>query len=136
MLHPSTHLLLHCGAVLGCQRGRLGELDLPVRAGNEHPVDYTAMKVDMRIQRAAEALHETHRPQPPARAATTLARPRFDHPQDDVQHGADRLGFVLQKIAHRASMGSASVHGVSAILYLITNEAQPVSRQGSDTGIA
>jgi len=65
--HPSPHLLLHCGEILWPQRGRLGELDLPVGAGNEQPVDYPAVEVDMRIQRAAEALHETHRP-PFARA--------------------------------------------------------------------
>jgi hypothetical protein len=34
---PSAHLLLHCGQILWPQRGRLGELDLPVRAGNKHP---------------------------------------------------------------------------------------------------
>ena len=54
--HPSPHLLLHCGEILWPQRGRLGELDLPVGAGNEHSVDYPALEVDMRIQRAAEAL--------------------------------------------------------------------------------
>jgi hypothetical protein len=59
-------------------------VDLPVGAGNEHPVDYPAVEVDMRIQRAAEALHETHRPQSPARAAATPAQPRLDHPQEDV----------------------------------------------------
>jgi hypothetical protein len=37
-------------------RGGLGELDLTVGAGNEHSVDYPALEVDMRIQRAAEAL--------------------------------------------------------------------------------
>ena len=51
--------------------GRLGELDLPVGAGNEHPVDYPAVEVDMRIQRAAEALHETHRPHLPARTGAS-----------------------------------------------------------------
>ena len=29
--HPSAHLLLDCGEILWPQRGRLGELDLPVR---------------------------------------------------------------------------------------------------------
>jgi len=33
-----------------CQCAGLDELDLPVLAGNEHPVDYTAVEVDMRIQ--------------------------------------------------------------------------------------
>ena len=42
--HPSPHLLLHCGEILWPQRSRLGELDLPVGAGNEHPVDYPAVK--------------------------------------------------------------------------------------------
>ena len=65
--------------ILWPQRGRLGELDLPVGAGNEHPVDYPAVEVDMRIQRAAEALHETHRPicpraQPLASASCTCKR--------------------------------------------------------------
>jgi hypothetical protein len=69
--HPSPHLLLHCGEILWPQRGRLGELDLPVGAGNEHPVDYPAVEVDMRIQRAAEVLHETHRPHSPARTAAS-----------------------------------------------------------------
>jgi hypothetical protein len=69
--HRSPHLLLHCGEILWPQRGRLGELDLPVGAGNEHPVDYPAVEVDMRIQRAAEALHETHRPHSPARTAAS-----------------------------------------------------------------
>ncbi len=30
------------------ERGRLGELDLPVRAGNEHPVDHAAVEMDKR----------------------------------------------------------------------------------------
>ena len=56
MLHPSAHLLLHRGGVFRAQRGRLGELDLPARAGDEHRVDHATVEVDMRIQRAAEAL--------------------------------------------------------------------------------
>jgi hypothetical protein len=60
--HPSAHLLLHRGEILRCQRGRLGELDLPVLARNEHRVDHAAVEVDMGIQRAAEALHKAHRP--------------------------------------------------------------------------
>ena len=35
--HPSPHLLLRCGEILWSQGGRLGELDLPVGAGNEPP---------------------------------------------------------------------------------------------------
>jgi hypothetical protein len=64
---PSTHPLLHCGAVLGCQRGRLGELDLPVGTLGEHAIDHAAVKVNMRIQRAAEAL---------LRKLTAPSRPR------------------------------------------------------------
>ncbi len=97
--HPLPHLLLHCAAVLGCQRGRLGELDLPLAVLGEHAIDHAAAKVDMHIQRAAEAVHKAHRPQSPTRPAATLALPRFDRPQQDVQHGTDRLRFVLQKIA-------------------------------------
>ena len=52
MLHTSAHLLLHGGETLWPQRGRLGEVNLPVRAGNEHPVDYTAVKVDSARQPA------------------------------------------------------------------------------------
>jgi hypothetical protein len=53
----------------------------------------------MCIQRAAEALHEAHRPQPAARAPAALTQPRFDDPQKDVQHRAERLGIALQEIA-------------------------------------
>ena len=45
--HPSAHLLLHCGEVFGCQRGGLGEVDLPVFARAEHPIDHAAVEVDM-----------------------------------------------------------------------------------------
>jgi hypothetical protein len=48
--------------------------------------------------KSTPALRGTHRPQPPVRAAATLAQPSFDHPQQDVQHCTDRLRFVLQKI--------------------------------------
>jgi Adenylate and Guanylate cyclase catalytic domain/SAM domain (Sterile alpha motif) len=46
--HPSAHLLLHRGAVLGCEREGLGELDLSVLALGEHTVDHAAVKVHMR----------------------------------------------------------------------------------------
>jgi hypothetical protein len=74
--HPSAHLLLHRGEVFRCQRIGLGKVDLPVLAHREHPVDHAA--VDMGVQRAAKALHEAHRPQPPARATAAFAQPRFD----------------------------------------------------------
>jgi hypothetical protein len=45
--HPSAHLLLRRGEVLRAQRGRLGELDLPVLAGDEYPVDHAAVEVHM-----------------------------------------------------------------------------------------
>ena len=54
MLHPCAHLLLHHGEHFRCQRAGLGELDLPVGILAEHAVDHVAVKVDMRIQRAAE----------------------------------------------------------------------------------
>jgi hypothetical protein len=38
--HAPTHLLLHRGEVLWCERGGLGEVDLPVLAVGEHPVDH------------------------------------------------------------------------------------------------
>ena len=75
--HPSVHLLLHRGEVLGCQRGGLGELDLPVLAHHKHPVEHAAMEVHMRIQCTAKALHKAHRAQPPARAAAALTQPRL-----------------------------------------------------------
>jgi hypothetical protein len=95
--HPSPHLLLHCGEILWPQRGGLGgphpqplshfagegsQVDLPVCTGNEHPVDHRAVEVDMRIQRAAEALHETHRPHSPAgdgRAGAFFVGDRLAH---------------------------------------------------------
>ena len=83
------------GRILWCERSRLGELDLPVLALGEHPVDHAAVKVHVGIERAAETLYEAHRRQPPVRAAAALAQLRFDHPQQDVQHGAERLGVVL-----------------------------------------
>jgi hypothetical protein len=43
MLHPSAHLPLDCGEILWPQRGCLGELDLPVRPGNEHSLDHAAV---------------------------------------------------------------------------------------------
>jgi hypothetical protein len=84
--HPSVHLLLRCGAVLGCQRVRLGKVNLPVRASNEQPVDHAALKVHMRIQRSSKALHKAHCAQPPPGAAAALSQPCLDHPQEDVQH--------------------------------------------------
>ena len=36
----------HRGEVLGCQRGGLGEVDLPVLAHREHPVDHAAVEMD------------------------------------------------------------------------------------------
>jgi hypothetical protein len=53
----------------------------------------------MSIQRAAKALDEAHRPQPPARAAAALTLPRLDDAQQDVQHRAERLGVALQEVA-------------------------------------
>jgi hypothetical protein len=44
--HPSAHLLLHRGELFGCQRGGLGEVDLPVLAHRKHPVDHAAVEVD------------------------------------------------------------------------------------------
>jgi len=52
MLHPSTHLLLHRGAVLGCQRGRLGELGLPVGVLGEHAIDHAAVEVKVGVMGA------------------------------------------------------------------------------------
>jgi hypothetical protein len=46
MLHPSAHLLLDCGEILWPQRGCLGELDLPVRPGNQQLLAHAAVKVD------------------------------------------------------------------------------------------
>jgi hypothetical protein len=92
---PSAHLLLHHAEGFGCHRTDRGEMDLPVLVDGEHLVDHTAVEVDMDIQRAAKASDVAHRPQPPARAATALAQRRFDHPQQDVRHGSDRLETVL-----------------------------------------
>jgi hypothetical protein len=39
-------MLLHCGAVPGCQPSRLGEPDLPVPVHGEHPIDPAAVEVD------------------------------------------------------------------------------------------
>jgi hypothetical protein len=86
--YASAHLLLHRGEVFGCQRGGLGEVDLPVLAQRKHPVDRAAVEVDMGIQHAAKALHEAHR-----------AQPRLGHPQEDVQNRAERLGIALQEVA-------------------------------------
>ena len=97
--HASAHLLLHRGEVFRCQRGGLGEVDLPVLADGKHPVDHAAVEVHMGIQRAAEALHKAHRAQPPARAAAALTQPRLDDAQQDVQHRAERLGIALQEVA-------------------------------------
>ena len=44
---------------------------LPVLGSAEHSVVYPAVEVDMRIQRAAEALHEMHRPHSPAHPAAS-----------------------------------------------------------------
>jgi hypothetical protein len=40
---------------------------------------------------------QTHCPQPAARAAAAFAQPRFDDPQQDLQHRAERLGIALQQ---------------------------------------
>jgi len=50
----------------------------PSLARGEHPVDHAAVEVDMGIQCGPEALHEAHRPQPPATATAALTQPRFD----------------------------------------------------------
>jgi hypothetical protein len=54
--HAGAHLLVHCGAVCGCQRAGLGEVDLPVLVSDEHPVDHTTVKVHVGIERGCEAL--------------------------------------------------------------------------------
>jgi len=43
--HPGAHLLLHRGEVFRCQRAGLGEVDLPVFARGEHPIDRAAVEV-------------------------------------------------------------------------------------------
>ena len=48
--HPSAHLLLHRGEVFRCQRTGLGEVDLPIFARGEHPIDHAAVEVAMSIQ--------------------------------------------------------------------------------------
>jgi hypothetical protein len=77
--HPSAEQLVHCHEIVRCQHGRLGEVDLPVFASGKHPVDHTAVEVDMRVQCGPEALEEAHGPQPAVRAAAAFAQPRFDH---------------------------------------------------------
>jgi hypothetical protein len=47
--HPSPRLLLRRGKIRWPKHGRLGELALPVGAGTEHPVDYPAVEVHIRI---------------------------------------------------------------------------------------
>jgi len=44
--HPRAYLLLHRGAVLGCQHAGLVELDLPVSVLGEHAIDHAAVEVD------------------------------------------------------------------------------------------
>ena len=60
--YASAHLVPHRGEVFRCQRTGLGEVNLLVLAGGEDPVGHAAVEVDMRIQRAAKALHDAHRP--------------------------------------------------------------------------
>jgi len=71
-------------------------VDLPVVAHSKHPVGHVAVEVDMGIQCGPEALLEAHHTHPAARAAAAVAQPRFDDPQEDVQHRAERLGLAMQ----------------------------------------
>ena len=52
----SAHLPSHRGELVRGQRGRLGEVDLPILAHSKQPLDHTAVEVHMGVQRAAEAL--------------------------------------------------------------------------------
>ena len=61
---------------------------------SEQPVDHAAVEVDMGIQCGSEALHKARRAQPAGRATAAFAQPRLDHPQEDVQHRAERLGIA------------------------------------------
>jgi hypothetical protein len=46
-----------------------------------------------------EALYKAHGPPAGARPAAALTQPRLDHPQQDVQHRAERLGIALHEVA-------------------------------------
>jgi len=48
--HVSAHLLLRRAEVFRCQRGGIGEVDLPLFDRGEHPIDHAAVKVDMLIR--------------------------------------------------------------------------------------
>jgi len=47
--HASAHMLLCRGEVLRCKRCGLGEVDRPLFARGEHPIDHAAVEVDMLI---------------------------------------------------------------------------------------
>ncbi len=58
------------------------------------------MVVEVAIERGTEAVDEADRPEAGLRRSprTVLAQMGLDHPQEDVQHGGDRLWLALQEV--------------------------------------
>jgi hypothetical protein len=96
--HPSAHLGGDGREPLWRQGGGWSELDLTVGAAHEHPVDDTAMEMDVTVQGRAEPVDKADRPEPRARGGhgTGLPQVVLDQPQKDVEHGTERPGLALQ----------------------------------------
>ena len=67
----------------------------------EHPVDDTAVVVNVAVERRTEAVDEAHRFEARLRRGpgTVLSHMGLDHAQEDVPHGTRRYGLALQEVA-------------------------------------
>ena len=98
--HPPAHLRLHLGDGGGIEAGG-GMEDDPARGGVEHAVDDRAVKVQVRIERRAEAVDEGHRAETRRGARTRAARAQASRhgAQEQVQYRALEVGIAFQEVA-------------------------------------
>jgi hypothetical protein len=96
--HPAADLRLDHVSRFPRQCRGLSELDSTGFERLEHPVEDAAMVVQVAIERSTETVDEAHRPEAgPCRGPwTAFPQMGLDDPQEDMQHGGDRLWLPFQ----------------------------------------
>ncbi len=105
--HPAADLRFDHGSGFPRQCRCLSKLDPTAFERLEHPVEDAAVIVQMAIERSTEAVDEAHRPEagPCRDPGTASAQMGLDHPQEDTQHGGDRLWLPFQVLAQELGDG-------------------------------
>ncbi len=112
--HAAADLLFDHGSRLWRQCRGLSELDPASFERLEHPVEDAAVVVQVAIERSTATVVEAQGPEAgPCRGlGTAAAQMSLDHPQEDMQHGSDRLWLPFQVPAQALLLDEAVEDGL------------------------